>query len=165
MNGCVAHSNPTFDAILPAPFGGLGVRVRSEKLSELVFLPTHSQAASSTSHTPFMAEISRQLAAYFADSTFRFNLPLHLDGTPFRLRVWHALQDIRIGRTLTYGELAHLLDSSPRAVGQALGDNPIPIILPCHRIVAAKGLGGFNHQNSDFFLDVKRWLLKHEHVL
>lgn len=163
MNGCGAPSNPTFDAVLPAPFGGLGVRVRAEKLSELVFLP--GVPAPDASHTPFMAEIGRQLAAYFANSAFRFDLPLHLNGTPFRQRVWHALPDIHVGHTLTYGELAQRLGSSPRAIGQALGDNPLPIILPCHRIVAAKGLGGFNHHRSDFFLDVKRWLLKHEHVL
>ena len=69
---------------------------------------------------------------------------------------------IPCGHVLTYGEIAAQLGSSPRAVGQACGNNPIPIVIPCHRVVAKSGMGGFMHHNGGFALDIKRWLLAHE---
>jgi methylated-DNA-[protein]-cysteine S-methyltransferase len=87
-------------------------------------------------------------------------------GTPFRQRVWQLLSRIPPGQTRTYGDVARELGSSARAVGQAVGDNPIPIVIPCHRVIAADGsLGGFNHSRSGYSLDIKRWLLFHEGVL
>jgi methylated-DNA-[protein]-cysteine S-methyltransferase len=78
------------------------------------------------------------------------------------LRVWHALMKIPAGRPTTYGALAQRLGTAPRAVGQACGANPLPILIPCHRVVAAGGLGGFMHAASGAPLDVKTWLLAHE---
>jgi methylated-DNA-[protein]-cysteine S-methyltransferase len=71
---------------------------------------------------------------------------------------------IPAGTTHTYGDLARALASSPRAVGQAVGDNPIPIVIPCHRILAVHGLGGYMHGTEGFPLEVKRWLLHHEGI-
>lgn len=158
----------SFDAILPAPFGALGVRVQTDRLAELVFLPPGT--ALKAGHTPLLERVAHELAGYFAHAGHRFRLPCTLQGSPFRQRVWQALAEIPPGGTITYGELARRVDSAPRAVGQAVGDNPLPIIIPCHRVVAASfpgrgGLGGFMHSRTGFSQDIKRWLLEHEHAL
>jgi len=159
---------PHFAAMLPAPFGALGVRVAEGCLAGLEFLPPGT--ATRAPDTPFLRRVAAELAAYYADPAHPFSLPLAPAGTPFRQRVWAALLAIPVGRTMTYGELAQRLDSAPRAVGQAVGDNPIPILIPCHRVVAAGfpekgGLGGFNHSRTGFSQDIKRWLLTHERIL
>lgn len=169
MNGTAAHSPQTFDGIIPAPFGALGVRMAGERLTELVFLPSGARRVSAC-----IRPVARVLEAYFDDPERPFDLPLALLGSPFRQRVWAALNTIPAGRTTTYGALARQIGSSARAVGQALGDNPIPIVIPCHRVLSATGLGGFMHTPSlgqgptqdltqaSFPLTVKRWLLTHE---
>ena len=83
-------------------------------------------------------------------------------GTAFQRRVWDRIAAIPRGETRTYGDLARMLRSAPRAVGQACGNNYFPLVIPCHRVVAAGGLGGFAHTSSGYLLDVKRWLLAHE---
>ena len=87
-------------------------------------------------------------------------------GTAFQQRVWGAIASIPRGHVRTYGDLARLLGSAPRAVGQACGANWFPLVVPCHRVTAAGGLGGFsNSADADgFHLGVKRWLLAHEGV-
>jgi methylated-DNA-[protein]-cysteine S-methyltransferase len=94
--------------------------------------------------TALLAEAERQLAAYFAGRLRRFELPLAPRGSPFERRVWSAMQEIPYGETRSYGELAHAVGSGPRAVGGACGSNPIPIVVPCHRILARSGLGGYS---------------------
>jgi len=155
---------PTFHAILAAPFGGLGVRIEDECLTGLDFLPPGIAPLASTS--ALIRQIADQLDAYYADPGYSFTLPLAPHGTPFRRQVWQALEKIPAGETRTYGEVARQLNSGPRAVGQAVGDNPIPIIIPCHRVIAANGdLGGFMHSRTGYSQDIKRWLLRHEHVI
>ena len=152
------------DAILPAPFGALGVRVSGETLIGLEFLPPGTDLHASSS--PFIQQIAAQLDAYYADPEYRFSLALAPVGSEFRRAVWQVLTNIPAGRTLTYGDIARQLASGPRAVGQAVGDNPIPIIIPCHRVIAANGgMGGFMHSRTGYSQDIKRWLLTHEHVL
>jgi methylated-DNA-[protein]-cysteine S-methyltransferase len=105
----------------------------------------------------------RQLAEYFARSRATFDLPLDAVGSVFQRRVWDALRAIPYGTTVSYSELARRLGDSraTRAVGAANGRNPIPIIVPCHRVVGARGeLTGFGGG-----LDRKRWLLEHEGAL
>lgn len=156
-------SAPPFSAILSAPFGVLGVRVSTDHLVALAFLAPGTPLLAPTS--ALLERVADELAAYYADPRHRFDLPIEARGSDFRRRVWQALLDLPVGHTATYGELARHLGSSARAVGQALGDNPLPIVIPCHRVVAASGLGGFNHAGDGFSLDVKRWLLRHEGVL
>ncbi len=108
------------------------------------------------------AAITRQLADYFEQATAILDLPLALAGTPFQQRVWALLRTIPAGRTRTYGEVARELGSAARAVGQACRANPCPIVVPCHRVVASQGLGGFAGDTSGRKLAVKRWLLDHE---
>ena len=108
----------------------------------------------------------RQIERYRDDPDTKFDLPLLIEGTEFQRRVWDAMCAIPRGRTLTYGELARKIEGDgfdvPRAVGQACGDNKLPIVIPCHRVVAASGIGGFAHSTSGFKLEAKRWLLMHE---
>lgn len=109
--------------------------------------------------------VADQLGAYFVEGAAGFDLPLRLQGTPFQRRVWAALRAIPSGRTRTYGELARELGTSARAIGGACRANPCPIVVPCHRVVAANGLGGFAGDTSGRKLAVKRWLLEHEKAL
>lgn len=95
--------------------------------------------------TPLLAEAARQIAAYFDGTLTAFDLPLAPQGSDHQKRVWQAMAEIPHGETLTYGELAKRAGSVARAVGGACGANPIPVILPCHRVVAANGgTGGFS---------------------
>ena len=110
-----------------------------------------------------LAEAARQLTEYFAGELREFALPLAPFGTPFRLRVWEAMQAIPHGQTRSYGDLARALDSAPRAIGGACGANPIPLVIPCHRVVGAGGaLGGFSGGAG---CDTKRQLLALERAL
>jgi methylated-DNA-[protein]-cysteine S-methyltransferase len=90
-------------------------------------------------------------------------LPLRPSGTAFQRRVWGQIAAIPSHQTRTYGEVAKALHNAPRAVGQACGANPFPLVIPCHRVIATGGgLGGFARHGGGFLLDVKRWLLAHE---
>ena len=149
-----------YQAILRAPFAVLGIHCADEALTGISFLP--SDSAVLPARDALAREVCEQLTAYFADANFQFDLPLKLPGTAHQLKVWQAMRVIPCGQVQTYGELAALLHSSPRAVGQACGNNPIPIVVPCHRVVSKRGLGGFIHRADDGALDIKRWLLAHE---
>ena len=108
-----------------------------------------------------------QLQEYLENPRYRFDLPLKLDGTRHRLAVWEAMQRIPAGKVRSYGEVAMELHSSARAVGGACGANPIPVIVPCHRIIGSGGaIGGFmGAKDEGFELGIKRWLLEHEGAL
>jgi methylated-DNA-[protein]-cysteine S-methyltransferase len=149
-----------YDAILPAPMCRLGACFTGEALTRLDFLsagaPTTYPADERGRH------LARELDAYWNNPGHPFDLLFAPLGTPFQLRVWHALMRIPAGQPITYGALAQQLGTAARAVGQACGANPLPIVIPCHRVVAAHGLGGFMHASSGAPLDVKTWLLVHE---
>lgn len=149
-----------FCAVLPAPTFALGVRCDEASIHEIVYLPPR---AGRQPVTALAKEAVRQLTAYLANPRFVFSLPLAPAGTPFQRRVWQAIAAIPAGQTQSYGALAQALGSSARAVGQACGANPYPLVIPCHRVVAAGGaLGGFANARGGFLLEVKRWLLAHE---
>ncbi len=107
-----------------------------------------------------------QIERYFEKASASFDLPLAHVGTAFQRRVWQAICEIPPGAVVTYGQLAKAIGSgAPRAVGQACGANYFPLVIPCHRVVAAGGIGGFaNHDDDGYFSRVKRWLLAHEGV-
>jgi methylated-DNA-[protein]-cysteine S-methyltransferase len=153
-----------FSAIVSAPFGAIGIRTEAEQVRELVYLPPQFGEQDARDATAELA--AQQVARYFADPDFPFSLPLLTAGTAFQQRVWQAISAIPRGSVKTYGEVARLLGSAPRAVGQACGANWFPLVIPCHRVTATGGLGGFsNHDDENgFHLSVKRWLLKHEGV-
>jgi methylated-DNA-[protein]-cysteine S-methyltransferase len=149
-----------YDAILDAPPCRLGVCFTGANLTRLDFLP--AGARMSRKLDARAAQLAAELDAYWRDATHVFRLPFTPVGTAFQLRVWQALQAIPAGKPTTYGALAKQLGTAARAVGQACGSNPLPILIPCHRVLAANGLGGFMHAASGAPLDVKRWLLAHE---
>ncbi|MGB0128992.1 MAG: methylated-DNA--[protein]-cysteine S-methyltransferase [Rhodocyclaceae bacterium] len=162
-----AAETPAHDAIVCAPFGRIGLRCTAEVVTEIEYLPAGPARAG---EQPLAREAARQIEAYLSDPSFVFDLPFELLGTPFRRRVWKLIADIPRGATRTYGDLARDLVSAPRAVGQACGANPLPIMVPCHRVVATGkgfngGLGGFAHSRGGFLLEAKRWLLRHEGAL
>ncbi len=111
---------------------------------------------------PPLCEAARQLEDYFAGRRSDFELPLAPAGSPFHRSVWRAMQEIPFGETATYGELARKVGGEAQPVGGACGANPIPIFIPCHRVVAADGLGGFSGGGG---VESKRFLLHHEGAL
>lgn len=149
-----------FDACIPAPFGRLGVRVADGLVTRIEYLPPGDGLIEPTA--PLAREACRQLRRYLDDPLAPFDLPVRLDGTPFRLKVWEGMRRIPPGSALTYGEFARLLGTSARALGTACGANPVPPVVPCHRVVASAGLGGFMGATDGHPLAVKRWLLSHE---
>jgi methylated-DNA-[protein]-cysteine S-methyltransferase len=151
-----------FDACVRAPFATLGITASDTHLTGIRFLaPTVPGRMPKRNTLAHLACV--QLNSYLEDPTFAFDIPLRLAGTRHRLLVWEAMQRIGPGETRTYGDLARELASSARAVGGACGANPIPVIVPCHRVVAAGGLGGFmGAAGEGFERSIKRWLLEHE---
>lgn len=153
-----------FAAIVPAPFGGIGIRTSAGSVRELVYVPPHF--GEKEAQDAAAEQAARQLVRYLADPDFVFDLPLPEVGSAFQRKVWQAIAAIPRGSVRTYGQVASHIGSAARAVGQACGANYYPLIIPCHRVTAAGGLGGFacHDDENGFHLSVKRWLLKHEGV-
>ena len=151
-----------YDAVIASPFGRLGIRLSENRLCDLDFL---------TSVVPLKAprsvaarDVCTELSAYVRDGRHRVRLPLTLVGTKFQQRVWRALQRIPNGAVVSYGTLAARLSSSPRAIGGACRANPVPIVVPCHRVVGRHDIGGFNGQRRGAAVARKRRLIAHESV-
>lgn len=152
-----------FNAVIDAPFGKVGIRTDESVVREIVYLP--ESVLSIDPDTPLAKRAVQQIERYFERASATFDLPLAQVGTGFQHRVWDAIRAIPPGVVLTYGQVAKQIGSAPRAVGQACGANYFPLVIPCHRVVAAGGIGGFaNHDDDGYFLKVKRWLLAHEGV-
>ena len=149
-----------YQAKLTVPFGVLGIRCNDAVLTGIDFLPTTTQPQRATNA---LAEaVCKQLLRYINNPNAQFSVPLELHGTAHQRKVWQAMLNIPRGQTRSYGELAAELKSCAQAVGQACGANPIPVIVPCHRVVGKTGLGGFMKHTDGDTLDIKRWLLTHE---
>ena len=163
MSARRSDSNPglTFAAKLPAPFGVLGVCTNGHAVTRLSYL-AHDE--------PLMApkdkvakRAAHEIESYLSDPSYRFTVPLAPGGTAFQQRVWLALDAIPPSESRTYGEVARMVRSAARAVGQACGANRIALIIPCHRVVGALGsLGGFMNAAAGDPIAIKRWLLEHE---
>jgi methylated-DNA-[protein]-cysteine S-methyltransferase len=159
------NSSPAerFDAVVAFPAMHVGLRTEGGVLAEIVYLPFSVPTAAPRSQ--LAARAARQLERYRQDPDFRFDLPLAAAGSSFQRRVWDAIRGIGRGETLTYGQVAKVLRSAPRSVGQACGSNWFPLVIPCHRVVGAGGIGGFAHHAAGFHIEIKRWLLRHENAL
>ncbi len=153
-----------WQAILAAPFGRLGVRVADGVVTRIGFLaPDGPLQAAEAAAAAAVGRLEQALAAYWLDSRAGFaGVPVRAQGTDYQQRVWQAIATIGPGQTRTYGELAARLGSSPRALGQACGSNPLPLVVPCHRVGSRSGMGGFMHSRGDEALGYKNWLLAHE---
>ena len=154
------NADRRYQAIMAAPFGKLGIACSETALLRLDFLPP--QMATQTADSPLAQTVVGQLADWLIDPDWIFSLPLAACGTAHQNRVWQAISAIPRGQVLTYGELARQIGSAARAVGQACGANPWPLIVPCHRVVACNGQGGFMQQTDAAALSVKHWLQQHE---
>lgn len=152
-----------FNAVLDTPFGAFGVLLNGQAVREIVYLPpgTAAQAPDSA----LAEQVVLQLSRYLDDPDFRFNLPLAPAGSAFQRAVWREISAVPRGQVVRYGDIARRLQSAARAVGQACGANPFPPVVPCHRVVAASGLGGFANHADGYLLATKRWLLTHEGCL
>jgi|ERR1700722_1357254 methylated-DNA-[protein]-cysteine S-methyltransferase len=124
---------------ISSPIGNL---VIDESGDAIVAIRWSDEAAGNGS--PLLAEAARQLDSYFAGKLADFDLPLCPAGSDFETRVWASMQDIPYGETRSYGDLAAATGSAPRAVGRACGKNPIPIVIPCHRVLGKGWLGGYS---------------------
>ncbi len=153
-------SVPVYDAVIAAPFGRIGIRTQLGRVTGIDFVSARLPLKGP--QRAFVRRACRALRAYFRDSRRTVKLPLALTGSAHQRRVWRALIDIPAGEVRSYGDIARRLRSSPRAVGGACRTNPIPIIVPCHRVVAKGEIGGFMGQRSGSALAIKRWLLAHE---
>jgi len=150
-------------ARLATPFAVLGIRTAGDSLTGIDYLPRG--AATLAPLTRFAERVCRQIERYLDDPRFRFDLPFAYRGTDFQCRVWRAIHDIPSGRTLSYVDIARRLRTAPRPVGGACGANRIPLVIPCHRVVASGGIGGFMHSRRGPGIEIKRWLLEHEGAL
>ena len=152
---------PEYAAKMATPFAVLGVATDGRAVTRLTYLPRDEPVQAPADRVAERAV--RELDRYLADPAFRFTVPLAPRGTPFQQRVWQQLHTIPIGQSRTYGEVARMVRSAPRAVGQACGANRIALIIPCHRVVGAQGaMGGFMNAADGDPIAIKRWLLVHE---
>ncbi len=150
------------------PFAVLGIVSDGRVITGVRYLPRSTPLAAPQDRVAERA--CREIERYLADPDYLFTVPYRLDGTLFQRRVWREIEKLREKlcpiKTITYGVMAQHLRSGPRAVGGACGANPVPLIVPCHRVLAAGGgLGGFMGGKDPFPLSVKRWLLRHEGIL
>jgi len=124
---------------LPSPVGQLTIDEEDDAIVAIRWAD-----APAGNGSPLLTEAARQLDAYFSGKLSHFDLPLAPAGSAFEARVWSAMQLIPYGETRSYGDLASAVGSAPRPVGRACGRNPIPIVIPCHRVLARGGLGGYS---------------------
>ena len=150
-----------YDALINTAFGAIAISAHANQLA-IEFLTESPSPNNHQSKHPLVEQAYEQITEYLRKPTL-FNLPISLHGTKYQQRVWQAIASIPLGQTRTYGQLAHQIGSGPRAVANACGANMLPLIIPCHRVVAQNGIGGFM-QSKAKGLQVKKWLLKHEGI-
>lgn len=139
------------------PGGWLEVEYDEHYIHRAIFTEAPTQ---NNTKTQLTSTIAKELDSYFNNPHHRFQLPLKPQGTVYQQHVWNALLVIPVGRTVTYGELAKVLQSSPRAIGQACKSNPLALFIPCHRVVGRNNHGGYMGRADA--LCYKTYLLEHE---
>lgn len=156
---CVSQALMEASCVIDSPLGFLEIREKNEAIVAVLF---HAHASLIAPSTSILENASHQISAYFADKRTSFDLPLQPEGTEFQKSVWRLLQQIPFGKTESYRQLAERFGDvkAIRAVAAANGKNPIPLLIPCHRVIGSDGsltgyLGG---------MERKRWLLLHERV-
>lgn len=162
-------NNPQdWSTVIATPFGKLGIRTEnfegSLMIGEIFYV---SQTLPLLKPKDALAKDAvMQIEAYLQNPRHVFDLPLAPKGTLFQKKVWEQIAQIPLGMAQSYGQVAKKIHSAPRAVGGACGANPYPLIVPCHRVVSATGIGGFAHQDEEgYHRNIKTWLLRHEGYL
>ena len=152
-----------YELAMRSPVGWLGIRTDGAAVTAVDILP--DRPATSPKPGPLAQRAEQALTRYFAgDAGSLAGLPVASAGTPFQREVWERMSAIPPGEVISYGALARELRTSARAVGGACRANPVPIVIPCHRVVATHGLGGYSGERGGDWLAKKRWLLAHEGV-
>ncbi len=149
-----------FHAKMLTPFAVLGIRTVGEWLTDIEYLPRGVATLAPTNK--LAARVCKQIERYLDDAHYRFDLPFEYRGTEFQCCVWREISKINCGKTNTYKEIAQRIKSAPRPVGGACGKNRLPLLIPCHRVLASGGIGGFMHARGGEPIQIKKWLLAHE---
>jgi len=150
------------ETILVSPIGRILLRTSDTHLYGVELFISNDYKPQDSVISALAQQALNQLESYFIDAQSEWTLPLAEQGTVFQLKVWRYLQTIPPGETRTYSELAHALDTSARAVGNACRANPFAIVVPCHRITSKSGLGGYYGKTDGSEIELKQWLLDHE---
>jgi methylated-DNA-[protein]-cysteine S-methyltransferase len=150
-----------YQASIRAPFAHLGIRIVDNKLAAIDFIESETEIKPGDETT---VDVCRQIRRYLDDpgANVQFDITCSFSATPFQRKVWSELKKIPAGEVVTYGELAKKLGTSARAVGNACRQNPVPVVVPCHRVVSARGIGGYAGDTGGNLLKIKSWLLQHE---
>ena len=152
----------SYHAKLATPFAVLGIRTVGSHVTDIDYLP---RGVATLSPLNALAERTcREIERYLGDPEYVPDLPFQYVGSAFQCEVWRKISAIPAGRTLTYKDVAGALRTAPRPVGGACGANRLPIVIPCHRVISASGIGGFMRGGGEPALAIKRWLLRHEGV-
>jgi methylated-DNA-[protein]-cysteine S-methyltransferase len=155
------EQNTIYTAIIQTPVAKLGIIARPF-LTRLEFLnentPLHA------SQDPIVGQLVHELNCYFKNPRYQFAIPYCINGTAFQKRVWDALVRLPVGKTITYSELAKQLKTGARAIGSACRANPLPLVIPCHRVLAQHDIGGFSGDRFGKKIAIKRWLLTYENT-
>jgi methylated-DNA-[protein]-cysteine S-methyltransferase len=152
-----------YEHVVATPIGWLGIRTDGLALTVIDILDARPGTAGEPG--PVALQVAEALGRYFAGEPAALRgLAVAPAGTAFQQRVWASLLRIPAGRTASYGDLARELGTGARAVGGACRANPVPLVVPCHRVVATHGLGGYSGERAGDWLEKKRWLLAHEGI-
>jgi len=151
---------PSFDFVFSSPLGPLGLKLSARGVTQLVYCPLKQPLRIPTQGLAL--DLSQQLEAYFKLELQQFDIPLDIHGTQYQTKVWQQVAAIPYAQSLTYGQIAKTLASGARAVGNACRHNPVPLLIPCHRVVRADQIGGYCGRISGLAMQQKDWLLRHE---
>lgn len=149
-----------YNAIVDAPFGKVAIAVQGMQVS-IEFLEQSPELT--IVENKLANQVASQIKNYLANASHYFNLPVIHTGSHFQQKVWNEISTIPRGETRTYSDIAAKIGSGPRAVANACGANHLPLVIPCHRVVAKKSLGGFMRGQIGGE-QIKQWLLQHEGV-
>jgi methylated-DNA-[protein]-cysteine S-methyltransferase len=147
--------------VFESPIGSLLISEDDHAITQITWLQSERVELD---NSPLLERVCNELSVYFlcAESELMKSLPLAQQGTEFQNKVWQCIQTIPCGETRSYSDLAQVLDSSPRAVGNACRANPFVILTPCHRVISKSGLGGYDGATNGNNIIRKKWLLAHE---
>ena len=151
--------NVHYNAVISSPVGHIGIQCQDDYLLSIDLQFQHKIKPADSA---FAARVVLELNEYFSGKRSQFTLPVVTRGTPFQQQVWQELVKIPPGTTLSYGEVAERLATGARAVGNACRANPLPLVIPCHRVLSKTGLGGFAGTTAGPQLELKQALLQHE---
>lgn len=154
-------SRGIYSAVISTPIGNLGLCVNQDCVTQINFIQDACELFVDGAN-PLVSCAINELERYFSGQLKHFQTPFLPKGTSFQQKAWQALLSIPYGKTVTYGELAIKLKTSPRAIGNVCRANPVLILIPCHRVLARNGLGGYSGETRGEQLAIKRWLLDFE---